>query len=347
MTEKTVSPMPRVGDRLAEVLVRVSHLRRIERKEGDGAFHIFKMTNASLQIGAVVWRDEVDFQNGDYVRVWGDVRSYRDGIQAVVGRWELVPRESVNGQDLVPRCPRPLDAMGVELEAAISRVEDPWVRRLLGDMLLKDPYIARLYRLAPAAKTHHHPYLHGLLEHNLQVLERALGLAGSLAVDRSLIAAGALLHDIGKIEEYAFEGDSIEFTEVGNLIGHIALGYYLTRRAIERIEGFPSDLATGLLHLLLAHQGRLEWGSPVEPKTAEAFILHEADSLDAHLYQVTRTGLEFPGQRMGFSRSLGRVVLGNPHMPGAFPYDYARPVVAAPLLTDSGLEGSGEDVEKR
>ncbi len=337
MTDKIVSPMPRIGDRLAEVLVRVSHLRRIERKDGDGAFHIFKMTNASVQIGAVIWREAVDFQNGDYLRIWGDVRSYRDGIQAVVGRWELVPREEVNGQDLVPRCPRPLDALEADLEAAIAGVEEPWIRRLLEHMLLKDPYSARLYRLAPAAKTHHHPYLHGLLEHNLQVLERALGLAGSLPVDRSLIVAGALLHDIGKIEEYAFEGDSIEFTEVGNLTGHIALGYYLTRRAIERIEGFPSDLATGLLHILLAHQGRLEWGSPVEPKTAEAFIVHEADSLDAHLYQVTRTGFESPGQRMGFSRSLGRVVLGNPHLASASVYDYARPGAIEPPSDQQAL----------
>lgn len=325
MSEKTAA-LPKIGDRLAEVLVRVSQLRRVERKEGDGAFHIFRVTNASGQLGAVIWRETVDFQNGDYLRIWGEIKSYRDGLQVVVGRWEVVPREGVNGQDLLPRCPRPVDGMVAELEAVVAAVEDPWIRRLLEGMLLEDPYLSRLFRLAPAAKTHHQPYLHGLLEHKLLVVQRALGLAGDLPVDRSLVVAGALLHDVGKVEEYAFEGDAIEFSEVGNLIGHIALGYYMVRKAIERIEGFPSDLATALLHIVLSHQGRLEWGSPVEPKTAEAFIVHHADSVDAHIYQIARAGLEAPGQRMAFSRSLGRMVLGNPGLASESPYDYAREI---------------------
>jgi 3'-5' exoribonuclease len=133
--------------------------------------------------------------------------------------------------------------------------------------------------------------------------------------------AGALLHDIGKIEEYSFI-DSIEIAEIGNLAGHIALGYYLVRRAISRMPDFPSELATQLLHLILSHHGRNEWGSPVEPATAEALVVSSADLIDAQLFQLSRAGEDFPAERVNYSKSLNRWVLGNPHLPSQESYSY-------------------------
>ncbi|MBM3269798.1 MAG: HD domain-containing protein [Candidatus Sericytochromatia bacterium] len=325
MSQSTAgASLPRVGDRIADYVVRVSQLRQIKKREGDGCFYIFKATNAIGQLGAVVWNDAIDFKNGDYLRIAGDVKAYKDGSQVVVARWEVLPREDYEPQSFVPRCPRPLGEMIEELDQVVAAVEDPWIRRLLSEMLLGDGYVARAHQNAPAAKFHHQPYLHGLLEHNLLVVKRALGLAGDLPVNRSIVVAGALLHDIGKIEEYAYDGDSIEFTEVGNLIGHIALGYFMTRKAIERIPDFPSDLATQVLHIVLSHQGRLDFGSPVEPRTAEAFIVHHADAIDAYLFQVARAGAESPDTRLGWSKSLNRFVLGNPKAVDTAPYDYHR-----------------------
>lgn len=322
--QQSPTTLPRVGERLNEYIVKVTQLRQVKRKDGEGAFFIFKATNAAGQLGAVVWQEAIDFKNGDYLRLWGEVKPYREGSQVVVGRWEVLPREEFEPQSFVPRCPRPVPEMVAELEGVIAAVEDSVVRRLLTEMLLVDPYLARAHQTAPAAKFHHQPYLHGLLEHNLLVVKRALGLAGDLPVNRSIVVAGALLHDIGKVEEYSYDGDAIEFSEVGNLIGHIALGYYMTRKAIEAIPGFPSDIATQILHIVLSHQGRLDYGSPVEPRTAEAFIVHHADSIDAHVFQIHRVGLEFPDSRLGFSKSLGRFVLGNPDLAETVPYPYHR-----------------------
>lgn len=320
----SATQLPRVGDRVSEYVVRVSQLRQIKKREGDGCFHIFRATNDRGQLGAVVWSETIDFKNGDYLRIWGDVKPYKEGSQVVIGKWEILPRDDFEPQSFVPKCPRPLDIMIQELRDVISAVEDPWIRRLLEHMLLEDPYLAKAHQFAPAAKYHHQPYLHGLLEHNLLVVSRALGLAGDLPVNRSIVVAGALLHDIGKIEEYAYEGDSIEFSEAGNLVGHIALGYYMTRKAIEGIPGFPSDVATHILHIIVSHQGRLDYGSPVEPRTAEAFIVHHADAVDAHLFQVARAGVEFPETRLGWCKSLNRFVLGNPQLAETAPYPYHR-----------------------
>ena len=320
----SATQLPRVGERVTEYVVRVSQLRQIKKREGDGCFHIFKATNELGQLSAVVWSEAIDFKNGDYLRVWGDVKPYKEGAQVVIGKWELLAREDFEPQSFVPKCPRPLDDLIAELRQILGAVEDPWIRRLLTSMLLDDPYLAKAHQNAPAAKYHHHAYLHGLLEHNLLVVNRALGLAANLPVNRSVVVAGALLHDIGKIEEYTYDGDAIEFSEVGNLIGHIALGFYMTRRAIEAIPDFPSGLATQILHIIVSHQGRLDYGSPIEPRTTEAFIVHHADAVDAHIFQVTRAGTEFPDARLGWCKSLNRFVLGNPQLAETAPYPYHR-----------------------
>lgn len=316
MTVLTPHAMPKVGERIAEYVLRVSQLRQMKKRD-EGAFHLFRGTNALGQLACVVWNDEVDFRNGDYLKIWGDVKLHKEAPQAVVHRWKVLPREDFPPETFVPASTRPLDDMLRELSGVIAEVESEPIRQLLSGLLLDDPYVAPRYHRAPAAKSHHHPFQSGLLEHSLSVVRRALGLCleSDGPVDRDVVVAGALLHDIGKIEEYAYDQDSIEFTEVGNLIGHVSLGYYMVRQAIARQGDVPSHAATNLLHILLSHQGRLEYGSPVEPRTAEAFIVHYADTLDAHLWQLSRTGKDNPEQRLAFSRSLNRMVLANPRLP--------------------------------
>lgn len=316
MTVLTAQAMPKVGERVSEYVVRVSQLRQMKKRD-EGAFYLFRATNAQTTVGCVVWHGEVDFRNGDYLKLWGEVKLHKDAPQIVVQRWQILPREEFPADAFVPSSQRDLAAMVTELGAVIDGIRSAPLRRLLRSMLLEDPYIAPRYQRAPAAKSHHHPFLSGLLEHSLTVVRRALGLCleDDVSVDRDIVIAGALLHDIGKIEEYAYDQDAIDFTEVGNLIGHVSLGYYMVRQAIARQGDLPSDVATNVLHIVLSHQGRLEYGSPVEPKTAEAFIVHYADSVDAHLWQISRTGRDYPDQRLAFSKSLNRMVLANPHHP--------------------------------
>lgn len=316
MTVLTPQAMPKVGERISEYIVRVSQLRQMKKRD-EGAFYLFRGTNAQAQLACVVWNGEVDFRNGDYLKVWGDVKLHKDAPQVVVSRWQILPREDFPADTFVPASARDKETMIRELAEVIASVQSEPLRAVLRDLLLENPEVAPRYHRAPAAKSHHHPFLSGLLEHSLTVVRRALGLclAEDAHVNRDVVIAGALLHDIGKIEEYAYDEDAIDFTEVGNLIGHVTLGYHLVRQAIARQGNVPSELATNLLHIVLSHQGRLEYGSPVEPKTAEAFIVHYADTVDAHLWQLARTGRDYPEQRLAFSKSLNRMVLANPQLP--------------------------------
>lgn len=313
-----------IGDTLTDYLVRVSQLRPILKKGSSGCFHIFQASNATSQMRAVIWADSVEFRNGDFLRISGKIQNHREEPQIVVSKWEVVRKADVDPNIFLPSCPRPIERMIEDLLDLVSLVHSGELQVLLTRLLLDDPNISIAYQRAPAAKFHHQAYLGGLLEHSVNVAKRALGMAIDPHLNRDIILAGALLHDIGKIEEYSYI-DSIEVAEIGNLAGHISLGYFLVRSAITQIDEFPSELATQLLHIILSHHGRQEWGSPVEPATGEALIVHHADILDAQLFQLARAGEDFPDTRITYSKSLNRWVLGNPHLPTQEDYVY-RPL---------------------
>lgn len=308
--------LPKIGDRLTDYVVRVSQLREFKKREGDGGFHVFRATTPQGSIGCIVWSAHVDFRNGDFLKIGGEVRAHKEAPQLVVGRYEVLPRSQFAVHDFIPVSKRPLTDMVEELQGVIGAIKSPELAKLLRGLLLEDAVISVNYQQAPAAKTHHHPFLGGLLEHSLAVVRRARGLClAEDGVNEDLVIAGSLLHDLGKIEEYSFEAGEFGFTEVGNLIGHVSLGYAMVRRAISEQGDLSSELATNLLHIILSHQGRLDYGSPVEPRTIEAFIVHHADTVDTHLFQLKRAGEEFPDSRLGFAKSLNRMVLGNPELP--------------------------------
>ena len=160
---------------------------------------------------------------------------------------------------------------------------------LLDRIFRPDSELYRRFRIAPAAKYYHQAYRHGLLEHCLSVAEGVSALAAKLpGIDRDVAVSGALLHDIGKVEAYSSINGAIELTHAGKLLGEIALGYYMVRRAIEDIDGFPQDDADALLHIVLSHHGKLEHGSPVVPCTREATLVHFIDNLGGNLGSFDR-----------------------------------------------------------
>ena len=187
-------------------------------------------------------------------------------------------------QNAMPTAPRPVEEMWSELQSRVARVENAWVRQLLETVL--DRHGDRL-RIWPAALMVHHAYRGGLLEHVLKLVEVGTGLATAYGADADLIVAGAVLHDVGKIEELGYD-ETTSYTTRGNLIGHITIGVTLVRDAARAIDGFPGDLLTRIEHLIVSHHGARELGSPVEPMTVEAFILSSIDDLDATLHQFRR-----------------------------------------------------------
>ena len=179
--------------------------------------------------------------------------------------------------------------MAADLQSLVETVQRPHLRELLARLVDPSTDIGRAYHEAPAAKYYHQAYRHGLLEHCLSVAQGVSALAATFpGIDRDVAVAGALLHDIGKVETYASRNGAIDLTDAGKLLGEIPLGYYRVRRTIEEIDGFPRTDADSLLHIVLSHHGKLEHGSPVVPCTREATLVHFIDNLGGNLGSFDR-----------------------------------------------------------
>jgi 3'-5' exoribonuclease len=239
------------------------------------------------QIEARVWeladpRIAKDFERGDIVKVRGSVSRYDDRAQVKVDQL----RRSLDGEadkmDMLPATTRDVAELWAALQAVVASVANPDLKRLL-EALLDDPAIAEAYRAAPAARQLHHAWLGGLLEHVVSLL----GLADRVAshypmLDRDLLVTGVILHDIGKIRELSWD-TGFNYTVEGVLLGHIQMGVDLAEKTIAGLPGFPDRLRTLVLHMILSHHGKLEFGSPKLPMIPEALVLNFVDDLDAKM----------------------------------------------------------------
>jgi 3'-5' exoribonuclease len=215
---------------------------------------------------------------------------------------------SYSAEDLQDGPTRPVEQMEGEIRELVATIQEPHLRELLGGVFgLGSPLWSR-YRSAPAAKYYHQAYAHGLLEHCLGVAQAVSAISATFpGIDRDVAVTGALLHDIGKLEAYTEDPRAIDLTDAGKLHGEIALGYYLVRRMIEEIDGFPPELAQAIGHIILSHHGSLEHGSPVLPCTREATLVHMIDNLGGRLGSFDRLEKELsPGRRWSaFDRAIG------------------------------------------
>jgi 3'-5' exoribonuclease len=194
-----------------------------------------------------------------------------------------------------------------ELRELLATVQNPQLRELLDVFFGEDSETWRRFSVAPAAKTYHQAYRHGLLEHTLSVAQAVSAAANFFpGIDREVAVAGALLHDIGKCLAYNDDPLAIDLTDAGRLQGEIPLGYYTVRRAIEDLPGFDPHLAQCILHIILSHHGSLEHGSPVVPATREAVLVHMIDNLGGRLGSFDRIERQLPAGEAwsGFDRAL-------------------------------------------
>jgi 3'-5' exoribonuclease len=276
-------------------------VRQVEvRRRRDGAEYL------KLSLG--------DRTGSVVVMVWDEVPQVRElcrlgEIVHVSGRYSVHPRygpqlglqalrTAADGEyeadDLVDGPPRSADQMETDLRGLLATIQNPHLRRLLGIVFGEGTPTWAAYRDAPAAKYYHQAYRHGLLEHCLSVAQAVSAISATFpGVDRDVAVTGALLHDIGKLE--------------ARLQGEIPLGYYRVRRAIERLDGFPADLAQAVLHIILSHHGSLEHGSPVVPCTREATLVHMVDNLGGRLGSFDRIEKELPAgeQWSSFDKGIG------------------------------------------
>jgi 3'-5' exoribonuclease len=253
-----------------------------------------KLVDRTGEVEGRVW-DRVDefserFGKDDFLRVQGKASVYLGKMQLVVQDLARLPDGEVDLADYLPVAARSTEELVGELRTRVGSLTDPHLRRLL-EAFLADPAFLQLYATAPAAKTMHHVYLGGLLEHSLAVADLADDVSRRYpGVQRDLLVAGALLHDIGKVAELCYER-SFDYTDEGKLIGHIVMGVEMVEEKVRQLPDFPRSLATLVKHLLLSHHGQYEFGSPKRPKTLEAVILNFLDDLDSKINGV-RTHIE-------------------------------------------------------
>jgi 3'-5' exoribonuclease len=251
-----------------------------------------------------------EFDSGDFVKVQGHTGLFNGRMQLLIDKIRRVNPDQDKGQgfreeDCVLCAPRTVDEMWSELDQLIMHVRDPFVRELLQRLTAQH---AEKLRIWPAAQTVHHAYRSGFLEHILSVARSALTVGTAYGANQDLLTAGALLHDIGKLEELEYDR-STSYTREGNLVGHVTLGAMMVRAAMAAIPDFPDVLRTHIEHLIVSHHGHKEFGAPVEPMTIEAIILSAADDLDAKINQVRQALSEdSEGEFTAYHSRLGRVL---------------------------------------
>ncbi len=256
----------------------------VKRETKDGRpFLLATFRDKSGQIGGVFWNvpDDIEswVQQGLVTMVTGRVRNYRNSLQ--ITATDLNPQLEADMSLFLPTSRRPLDEMIVDLNEAIDKLSPPW-QRLVGQVLRK-PEIYDAYIKAPAARLMHHANIGGLLEHTLSMLELARFLGDFYSyVNKDLLLAGVLLHDMGKALEYD-TSTAFNFTEDGRLVGHIVRTAILVEVAAVELGDIKEEDLRDLIHLILSHHGHQKWGSPVEPKTIEAVLLHQIDLLDSRM----------------------------------------------------------------
>jgi 3'-5' exoribonuclease len=299
------------GTEVDQVLL-VRAIERRSRRDG-GDYLRLQLGDRTGAVVAMVWEDLVEMERlappGAPVRVSGRYTVHpRFGPQINLRSLATAEPGSYALDDLLDGPARAPEQMEADLRELISTVRNPYLSVLLERVFGEDSPMWARYQVAPAAKYYHQAYRHGLLEHCLGVAQAVSAISATFpGIDRDVAVTGALLHDIGKLEAYNDDCQSIDLTDLGRLHGEIALGYYAVRRTIEDIEGFPRELEWSVLHIILAHHGSLEHGSPVLPCTREATLVHMVDNLGGRLGSFDRIEKELaPGARWSsFDRAIG------------------------------------------
>jgi len=222
------------------------------------------------------------FRQDDFVKVRGRINSFNGRYEVVLQRLRRAEESEIDLSDFVPKTSWDIEEMWYQLEQFVAKIRNHHLRVLL-QVFLMDEEISKLLHVAPAAQSLHHAYLGGLLEHTVSLCTLGELIAVRYFwVDRDLLIAGAILHDIGKIYELTYSR-AFGYSTEGTLIGHIGIRLVMLEQKARGLPQFPHELLVVLEHLVVSHHGRLEYGSPVEPRCAEALILHYVDQIDSKI----------------------------------------------------------------
>lgn len=296
------------GDRLSGVYLckKAATLTTKNGKEYMSLTLMDKTASADAKIWEPNSEGIGDFAELDYVYVSGDVTVFNGSIQINIRRLRLAEEGEYSPADYLPMSPLDNDSMYNQLKNVIETVKNEYLQQLLKSFFVDDEAFTASFRKSSAAKTVHHGFVGGLMQHTLAVTRLCKFYTKAYpALDHDLLISAALLHDIGKVRELSDFPEN-DYTDDGQLLGHIYMGAEMVSAHAALIDGFPERLLTELRHCILAHHGELEFGSPKTPMLIEAFALHLADNTDAKMETFTEAvnGKE-TNKWLGMNRPLG------------------------------------------
>ncbi|MDD3049924.1 MAG: HD domain-containing protein [Candidatus Cloacimonetes bacterium] len=273
-----------LGDLLNQEIVSYFLVAQKELREGQKDFYLRMQFNDNTgSVAANIWNNAKSFsekfEEGDVVKVKAVVISYKGQVQLTVNKLKKAEAEEYDLSDFVMSTQKDTTELSDKLFSLIDGLKNEYLKQLM-KIIFENKEFYTKFANCPAAKTWHHNYIGGLLEHTVAVARICEFSAKLYNVDKDLLICGALLHDIGKVQEYNYK-TSIEFSNIGRLIGHLSLGDQIVYETAKQINAFPDDLLMKVRHLILAHHGEYEKASVRLPQTLEATLLHHADNLDA------------------------------------------------------------------
>jgi 3'-5' exoribonuclease len=291
------------------------HGKDVRQKKSGEPYLSLLLGDRTGDVDAKMWDNVAEvmetFERDDFVKVKGLLQVFQNRLQLTIHKMSRVLDADVDFADYFPASERDPAEMFAELTGIVAGIGNPHLRGLLENFMLDEP-LARMYRLAPAAKQVHHAFLGGLIEHVLSLCSLARMLATHYKyIDSDLLLTGVILHDVGKVAELTYDR-SFGYSSEGQLVGHIAIGLRFLHEKLQRLPDFPPKLRVLVEHMILSHHGELEFGSPKLPQFPEALLLHHLDNLDSKMEcmraLVARDRL-VEGDWTAYNASLERSVL--------------------------------------
>ena len=291
--------------------------KQIKNKKNGEFYLALILADRSGQLQANMWDNVADFlhafEQDDFIKVKGLVQKYNGRWQLTIHKLRKLGEQEIDYADYLPKTSKDIDKLWQTLGEFVEGFQNPWLKRLLEEFI-GDQVIAAAYKNAPAAKTLHHAYIGGLLDHVVSLFNLCdLAARNYPQINRDLLLTGAFLHDIGKIHELTYQR-SISYTTSGQLLGHMIIELEMLHEKLARIPGFPAELKILIEHLIISHHGQYEFGSPKLPMFPEALMLHYLDDLDSKMESMRaqfEREADFESAWTGYNPSLARPLLNT------------------------------------
>jgi 3'-5' exoribonuclease len=291
--------------------------KQVKPKKTGDPYLALTLGDRTGQIEAKMWdnvEDALDaFEQDDYLKIKGLINKYKNRFQLTIHKLRRLGESEIDFSDYLPKTTKNIDELWQALTDFVASMQNPHLRNLIQGFMA-DPEIAAAYRNAPAAKTLHHAYIGGLLDHVVSLFRSCdLICRNYPQVNRDLVLAGAFLHDIGKIHELTYNR-SFSYTTRGQLLGHMIIELEMLQAKLSLVPDFPPELKTLLEHLIISHHGEYEFGSPKLPMFPEALVLHYMDDLDSKMESMRSLfdrEAEQENPWTSYNPSLGRPLLNT------------------------------------